>query len=158
MHNDWTGAVVLFLFALAFVCIVLFTGTNGMWELIRFFTVMGLTVALSLVSNGIRETYRLFDKTSWIVRYPVYANDLPTLIRQAHTLIKHAYTVGTIAMFISAITLLVHARDMSEDTAWFITVTAKPLLYAVCFVELWFRPFKRKMERMLRIQSANRRV
>ena len=117
MHNDWTGAVVLFLFALAFVCIVLFTGANGMWELISFFTVMGLTVALSLVSNGIRETYRLFDKTSWIVRYPVYANDLPTLIRQAHTLIKHAYTVGKIAMFISAITLLVHAPDMSEDTA-----------------------------------------
>jgi len=154
-QTDWAGAAGLFVLGLAFPAVILLTGYDGRWEMVCFFTVIGLTVIMTVMIYGARATHQLFDRTSWIVRYPTRATGLNLFITQANSVIKTAYTVGAVASLITAATLAVHKPEMLDGIAVVFTVITKPLIYAVLLVEFWFRPFKRKLEKMLLDQVSH---
>lgn len=149
---DWSGAFGLFIFGLSIPLVILLTGTHGLWEMASFFTVIGLSVIMSIMVYGAKRTYYLFDKTSWIVRYPSRAAGLNEMIVQAASLISNTYIIGCIASLVAALALAIHQPEMTTTIANFIPIVIKPLVYAVLFSEFWFRPYKRKMESMLTTQ------
>lgn len=152
MKMDWSGAIGLFVLGLACPLIVLLTATNGIWEVSSFCVVIGLTIILSMMSHGAYETYRLFDNTSWLVKYPSFVSGLNDHIAHAKVVIENAYIIGLVASMVTGLALTVHGSQLIENIEEFITVVIKPLLYAVLFNEFWFRPYKRKMEKMLENQ------
>lgn len=150
---DWSGVVGLFVLGLMMMAVVLFTGTNGKWEIASVSTVWGLTIVVSMITNGARETYRLYDNTSWIVKYPSYVRGLNKFITHAKVVINDTYIIGISASLITSISLAIHSNLPQENFPHYIAITAKPIIYAIIFSELWFRPYKRKMERMLQRQN-----
>lgn len=158
LRIDWGGIVGLFVLGLASVLIVLLTGTSGRWEAASAFIVLGLSIILSIMNYGARETYYLFDKTSWIVQYPVYVSGLNKTIIQAQSFMQNAYIIGVVASLISALTLVVHTEVLQLDPAGYLAIVSRPLVYAILLVEFWFRPYKRKMERMLALQREQREI
>ncbi len=155
MRTDWSGAFGLFILGLAIPAVILLTGTNGKWEMASFFTVIGLTVVMSIMTYGLKATHTLLDRTSWLVRYPVRASGLGSLIVQAQSLIANAYTIGVVASLVTGLALAVHKPDLFDQYRTVIPIIIKPLLYAALFVEFWFRPYKRKLERMLQSQTES---
>ncbi|MEW6997398.1 helix-turn-helix domain-containing protein [Colwelliaceae bacterium BS250] len=147
--TDWGGAFGLAILGMAIPLIILLTGTNATWEVISFSIVIGGVTLLSIMTYGAGNTYKLFDKTSWIVRYPLQVSGLNNLIVHAKSLINNAYIVAVIASLVAGLTLAVHKPEMLDTYKVFIPIILKPILYAILFVEFWFRPYKRKMERML---------
>ncbi len=79
---------------------------------------------------------------------------LPTSIVQANTTIGYAYTVGIVASLVAALTMVVHAPTMLTHPASFAAYAVRPMMYSILFAELWFRPFKKRMEMMLQSQLA----
>jgi len=150
--TDWSGALGLLILGMAIPAVILLTGTNGMWELASFLTVIGLTVIMSIMNHGIKNTHHLFDKTSWIVRYPTRVHGLNKMIIHAQSLINSSYIIGLIASVVAGITLAIHKPEMFDSYKTIIPIILKPILYGVLFSEFWFRPYKHKMERMLRTQ------
>ncbi len=147
------GIVGLFILGLTAPVLVLLTGQYGAWEAVSFFIVIGFTVVLSLVNYGARATYVVFDNSSWLVRHPIYVAGLNVLVFQAKSIIGYAYIVGVVAAMVTALTLAVHAPQKLEMPFEFFMLVMRPLFYAVLFAELWFRPYKRKMESMLMEQT-----
>lgn len=147
--THWSGAIGLFIMGLIMSAVILLTGTNGQWELASFSIVIGFTVILSIMVYGGRETYILFDNTSWIVRSPKHAPNLNKLISHANSVINSAYSVGLITSVVTAMTLAIHKPEILDSLKLFIPICLKPLIYAILFSECWFRPYKRKMESML---------
>ena len=156
--TDWGGAFGLLILGLAIPVIILLTGTNGLWEIISFTTVIGFTLVTSMMTYGIKRTYQLFDNTSWIVRYPTRISGLNEFIAHAQSIIASAYTIGIVASFVTGITLTVHKPEMLTPLSTFFPIVLKPVLYAVLFVEFWFRPYKRKMEKMLKSQQGDSKL
>ena len=105
---------------------------------------------------GFKSTHRLFDKTSWIVKYPIYARGLNPLIVQAQFVIKNAYIVGVLVSLVTALTLAIHKPVMLGNLGLFIPIILKPFIYAVLFVEFLFRPYKNKLEKMLKNQRSQK--
>jgi len=153
MITDWGGLVGLFILGLVIPAVIFLTGTHGMWELASFFMVIGLTVLLSIMAYGFKQTHRLFDKTSYIVKYPKKAVGLNKLIIQAQFVIKNAYLIGVVASVVTGLTLAIHKPLMLESLKEFIPILIKPTIYAMLFVEFWFRPYKNKLEKMLKTQT-----
>ena len=151
--TDWGGTLGLFVLGLVTAAIVVITGTNGPWEGVSIGVVWGLTITISVISHGPKSTYRLFDNTSWIVKYPNYAPNLNNHISHANTVMENSYIVGISASLVAALTLALHTDIPQESFPRFLALSAKPLIYAILLSELWFRPYKRKMERMLQAQS-----
>jgi transcriptional regulator with XRE-family HTH domain len=152
-RTDWGGALGLLVLGLVTAAIVLITGTNGPWEGVSITVVWGLTITISVISHGAKSTYRLFDNTSWIVRYPSYTPNLNNYISHAKTVMENSYIVGISASLVAALTLALHTDIPQESFPRFLAVSIKPLIYSMLLSELWFRPYKRKMERMLQSQS-----
>lgn len=152
MIIDWGGILGLFILGLAAPAVVLLTGTQGMWELASFSIVIGLTVILSIMTYGFKQTHHLFDKTSYIVKYPKKAVGLNKLIIQAQFAIKNAYIIGILASIVTGLTLAIHKPLMLDSLKLFIPILFKPTIYAMLFVEFWFRPYKNKLEKMLKTQ------
>ncbi len=100
---------------------------------------------------GAIQTYHLYKNTSWIVKYPPYVADLPSYINHAQFIINNTYSLGLIASTVTAITLAQHTTLIQESPVEFITI--KPLIYALLFSEFWFRPYKKRMQRMLYLQN-----
>ncbi|GAB1267779.1 hypothetical protein NBRC116493_10320 [Aurantivibrio infirmus] len=150
---DWSGVIGLFILGLVTMTVVLLTATNGKWELASISIVWGLTVLVSIISHGARETYRLYDNTSWIVKYPNYVRGLNKFIAHAKMVINNTYIIGVSASLITSISLVIHSNLPQEDFQRYLAIISKPVIYAIIFSELWFRPYKRKMERMLRRQN-----
>lgn len=150
---DWSGVVGLFVMGLVMMSVVLLTGTNGKWEIASISIVWGLTIIVSMISNGAVETYRLYDNTSWIVKHPNYVRGLSKYITHAKAVINNAYIIGVSASLITSISLAIHSNLPQENFPLFMAITVKPIVYAIIFCELWFRPYKRKMERMLQRQN-----
>jgi len=148
--TDWGGAFGLLILGLFAPIIILLTGTNGQWELASAIIVWGLTIVFAIMNFGAKTTYRFFDNTSWIVKSPSYVSGLNDMIALAQSIIKYAYTIGIIAMIVTSLTLAVHAPDKLNNKIEFVTLVIRPLAHAVIFMELWIRPYKKKMERMLK--------
>lgn len=154
-HTSWSGALGLFILGLTAPCLILFTAQHGQWELLSFAIVMGYTLVLSITQYGLRQSYRLFDNSSWLVRYPSYVPGLSRDIARARSVIVYAYSAGAIACLVSAIVFTSHLRGEFSSVAELTLYAIRPLFYAVLFVELWFRPYKRRMEGMLLQQSSS---
>ncbi|WP_394176756.1 helix-turn-helix transcriptional regulator [Thalassotalea litorea] len=154
-RNDWGSALGLLVLGLAIPAIILLTGTHGQWELASFALVIGLTLMLTCMNYGFKATHRLFDSTSWIVRYPSYVDDLDNLIAQGKAVNRTAYGIGFMVSLVCAITLAVHNPQVYTPLTKGLTLVVKPLVYAMLFVEFWFRPYVRKMQRMQRMQQVN---
>ncbi len=152
MKTSWSGALGLLVIGTAAPIVILLTATDGRWELASLGIVWGLTIILVMMNFGVKATWRLFDNTSWIVKYPDQVDDLTSYIIQAKTTIEYAYIVGAVATIVSALTMTVHIPALAENAGIHLSYAAKPLIYAMLFVELWFRPFKKRMEMMLRSQ------
>ena len=150
---DWGGAVGLFILGLAIPVIILLTGTNGMWEISCAAIVWGLSVILSIMNYGAGNTYRLFGNTSWIVKYPTYVSGLNTYISHAKFIIVNSYIIGVVASLVTALTLAQHTSMIQDNLTHYFTTLIRPLVYAILFSEFWFRPYKRKMEKMLQCQN-----
>ena len=148
------GIIGLFVLGLTAPILVLLTGQSGIWEAASFFIVMGFTVVLSLIKYGTRSTYTIFDNSSWIVQHPTYVVGLNMLVVQAKSLIDYAYTSGMIATIVTGLALAVHAPRMLDSPYEYLMLVVRPLFYAFLFVELWFRPYKHKMESMLIQQNG----
>ncbi len=148
-RTDWSGAVGLFVCGLLAPVVVMLTATNRLWEMSSFGVVVGLTVVLSVMSRGIRATWVFFDSTSWIVRYPVHAHGLNGLISHAAMIISTAYMVGALASIVTGLAIAIYGAAPIQAPAIAVPVAIKPFIYAALFCELWIRPFKRKLERML---------
>ena len=155
MITDWGGVLGLFILGLATPTVILLTGTQGMWELTSFSIVIGLTVILSIMTYGFKQTHLLFDKTSYIVRYPRKVKGLNHLIMHAQFVIKNAYIIGIVASVVTGLTLAIHKPMMLDSLKHFIPILLKPTIYAMLFIEFWFRPYKNKLEKMLKKQSLN---
>ena len=151
--TDWGGALGLFVLGLVTAAIVVITGTNGPWDGVCIAVVWGLTITISVICHGAKATYRLFDNTSWIVKYPSYAPNLNNYISHAKTVMENSYIVGISASLVAALTLALHTDIAQQSFPRFLALSAKPLIFTILLSELWFRPYKRKMERMLRSQS-----
>lgn len=156
--TSWSGAFGLFILGLLAPIIVLLTATNGKWEMVSIGVVWGLTIVLTIMNNGIKATYKLFDYTSWIVKYPTYVNGLNTYIIQAKSVIEYSYIIGVVASLIYALTIAVHVQSETNNTVIYIASSIRPLIYSVLFSELWFRPFKKRMETMLIEQQEKYRT
>ncbi len=152
MITDWGGALGLLILGLATPAVIFLTGTDGMWELASFSIVIGLTVILSIMTYGFKQTHYLFDKTSYIVKYPKKAAGLNQLIIQAQFVIKNAYIIGVVASVVTGLTLAIHKPLLLDILKQFIPILIKPTIYAILFVEFWFRPYKSKLEKMLKSQ------
>lgn len=153
-HYDWWGVLGLFIMGLFMMSVVLFTGTTGPWELASLAIVWGLTAVQSIISHGGKATYKLYDSTSWIVRYPSYVDDLGSMIEHAQLIISNSYRIGIATSFLSAVTLGIHSNLAQDDWQYFLAIIAKPTVYALVFCELWFRPYMSKMKKMLSTQST----
>ena len=153
--TDWSGAFGLAILGMAVPIIILLTGIDGIWEVVSFLTVIGGTIILSIMTYGAGNTYNVFDKTSWIVRYPLRVSGLNTLILHAKSIISNAYLFGVITSLVAGLTLAVHKPEILVTSNVFFPIIIKPILYSILFVEFWFRPYKRKMERMLINQRDN---
>lgn len=151
--TDWAGAFGLFVLGLVIAAVVLLTGIDGHWELASISIVWGLTFIITLMIYGVRATYRLFDNTSWIVKYPDFVPNLNNYISQAKSVIENCYIVGVCASLVAALTLALHTSIADDNLSRYLIISAKPLIYSILFCELWFRPYKRKMERMLQSQN-----
>lgn len=149
LKTSWSGTLGLFVLGLLAPIIVLLTATNGTWEMVCIGVVWGLTIVLTIMNYGAKATYKLFDCTSWIVKYPTYVNGLNTYIVQAKSVIEYSYIVGAVASLVYALTIAVHVPSETHNTLTYITFSIRPLVYSVLFSELWFRPFKNRMETML---------
>ncbi len=147
---DWGGTFGLLVLGLLAPTIILLTGTNGQWELASAAIVWGLTVVFTVMTFGAKTTYQFFDSTSWIVKTPSYVANLNILIALAHSIIRSAYMIGFLAMSLTALTLAVHAPHMLNNKVNFLTIVIRPLVHAFIFMELWIRPFKNKMQSMLK--------
>ncbi len=152
------GIVGLFVLGLTAPVLVLLTGQSGKWEVASFFIVMGFTAVLSLINYGAKSTYAIFDNSSWIVRHPTYVSGLSMSVVQAKSIIDYAYIVGAVATIVTGLTLAVHAPKILDSPYEYLMLVVRPLFYAVLFVELWFRPYKRKMETMLIQQNGKNRL
>jgi transcriptional regulator with XRE-family HTH domain len=152
MITDWGGALGLLVLGLATPAVIFLTGTEGLWELASFSIVIGLTVILSIMTYGFKQTHLLFDKTSYIVKYPKKAAGLNQLIIQAQFVIKNAYIIGIVASVVTGLTLAIHKPLLLDNLKQFIPILIKPTIYAILFVEFWFRPYKNKLEKMLKSQ------
>lgn len=148
------GVAGLFVLGLTAPILVLLTGQSGLWEAASFVIVMGFTIVLSLIKYGARSTYTIFDNSSWIVRHPTYVVGLNMSVVQAKSIIDYAYTSGVIATIVTGLTLAVHAPKMLDSPYEYLMLVVRPLFYAFLFVELWFRPYKHKMESMLIKQNG----
>lgn len=153
MIVDWGGILGLLVLGLATPAVVLLTGTHGMWELASFSIVIGLTVILSIMTYGFKQTHLLFDKTSYIVKYPRRVVGLNKLIIHAQFVIKNAYIIAIVASVVTGLTLAIHKPLILESLKEFIPILIKPTIYAMLFVEFWFRPYKYKLEKMLKAQN-----
>jgi transcriptional regulator with XRE-family HTH domain len=153
---DWGGVFGLFILGLVMVSVVLLTGTNGLWEIASMSIVWGLTIIISIMTNGAITTYRLFDKTSWLVKYPNFVPNINIYISQAKAVIENSYIIGICASLVAALAIAIHTEIAQDSVARYFAVSAKPLIYSVLFSEFWFRPYKRKMEKML--QSQNEKI
>jgi hypothetical protein len=111
--------------------------------------VIGITVILTVVSYGGRATYAFFDRTSWIVRYPVPAPGLNGFISQARSVIATVYAVGAFASVVTGIAMLIYAPAVSTSPKVIVPIFLKPMIDAALFSEFWIRPFKRRLQRML---------
>lgn len=156
--TSWGGIIGLFVLGLTAPILVLLTGQSSMWEVGSFFIVVGFTIMLSLINYGAKSTYLIFDNSSWIVRHPNYVAGLNMLVVQAKSIIDYAYIVGAVATFVTGLTLAVHVPQKLESLYEYLMICLRPVFYAVLFVELWFRPYKRKMETMLIQQNSEGRV
>jgi len=154
--TSWAGALGLFILGLLAPIIILLTATNGVWEMVSMGVVWGMTIILAIMNYGFKSTYRLFDNTSWIVKYPTYVSGLNIYIVQAQSVIQHAYIVGAVASLVYALTVAVHLPSETNNTLSFISYSIRPLIYSILFSELWFRPFKKRMEAMLIEQSSEK--
>jgi transcriptional regulator with XRE-family HTH domain len=154
MMTSWAGALGLLILGTIAPIVILITAQNGKWEIASMAMVWGLTIVLVLMNFGFKATYRLFDNTSWVVKYPRQVEGLNTFIIQAKATIGYAYTTGIIASVVSALTITVHAPSLFENAASLLSYAVRPLIYSVLFAELWFRPFKRRVELMLHDQLA----
>jgi transcriptional regulator with XRE-family HTH domain len=147
--TDWAGAAALLICGLIPAVVIMLTATNGAWEVASLFSVIGITVVLTVISYGARATYAFFDRTSWIVRYPVPAPGLIGLISQAKSVIATVYAVGAFASVVTGIAILIYAPVVSTNPKVFVPILLKPMIDAALFSEFWIRPFKRKLQRML---------
>lgn len=153
--TSWSGAFGLFVLGLIAPIVVLLTATSGKWEIAWMVLVWGLTICLTIMSYGIKATYRLFDSTSWLVKYPNHVSGLNSYIVQAKTTIEYSYIVGVVASLVCALTIAVHAPVETNNTTSYISYAVRPIIYSILFVELWFRPFKRRLEAMLLAQRTD---
>lgn len=150
--TDWGGAAALLICGLIPPVVIILTATNGAWEVASLFGVIGTTVVLTVMSHGVRATYAFFDRTSWIVRYPVPAPGLNGLISQAKSVIATVDAVGAFASVVTGIAILIYAPAVSTNPKVFVPIILKPVIDAALFSEFWIRPFKRKLQRMLTSQ------
>lgn len=155
MITSWAGALGLLVLGTIAPLVILITAQNGQWEMGSMAVVWGLTIVLVLMNFGFKATYSLFDHTSWIVKYPSQVEGLNTFIIQAKATIEYAYIVGIVASLVSVLTMTVHVPSFAGNSASLLSYAARPLLYAILFAELWFRPFKKRMEMMLHNQLAS---
>jgi transcriptional regulator with XRE-family HTH domain len=155
MITSWAGALGLLILGTIAPIIILLTAQNGNWEIASMAVVWGLTIVLVLMNFGFKATYRLLDNTSWIVTYPSQVEGLNTFIIQAKTTIEYAYIVGIVASVVSVLTIAVHGPSLAGDSASLLSYAVRPLIYSILFAELWFRPFKKRMEMMLHTQLAS---
>lgn len=146
--TSWSGTFGLFVLGLLAPIIVLLTSTNGKWEIVCVSVVWGLTIVFTIMNYGVKATYKLFDCTSWIVKYPSYVNGLNTYIIQAKSVIGYSYIVGAVASLVYALTVAVHVPSETHNILNFIAFSVRPLMYSVLLSELWLRPFKNRMEGM----------
>ena len=133
--------------------IILFTATNGAWEVACMLLVWGLTISFTIMSYGFSATYKIFDHTSWIVKYPTYVSGLNGYIIQVKSIIEYSYIVGVVAALVCVLTLAVHASAEITNPINYITYSVRPIIYSILFSELWVRPFKKRMEIMLAEQQ-----
>jgi transcriptional regulator with XRE-family HTH domain len=155
MMTSWAGALGLLILGTIAPIIILITAQNGKWETASMAVVWGLTIVLALINFGFKATYSLFDNTSWIVKYPSQVAGLNTFIIQAKATIEYAYTVGIVASVVTALTMTVHGPSLAGNPASVLSYAVRPLIYSILFAELWFRPFKNRMEMMLHNQLAS---
>lgn len=101
----WSGAFGLFILGLAMAAVVLLTGTNGTWEIASLSIVWDLTAVFSMIRHGAKQTYRLYNHTSWVVKYPKHAEGLNRLIVHANAGINNSYIVGVSASLITGVSL-----------------------------------------------------
>lgn len=155
MITSWAGTLGLLILGTIAPIIILLTAPNGTWEMASVAMVWGLTIVLALMNFGFKATYSLFDHTSWIVKYPSQVAGLNTFIIQAEATIGYAYTVGIVASVVAALTITVHVPALAGNSASLLAYAVKPLICAMLFAELWFRPFKKRMEMMLHNQLVS---
>jgi transcriptional regulator with XRE-family HTH domain len=154
MVTSWAGALGLLILGTIAPIVILITAQNGKWEIASMTVVWSLTIVLVLMNFGFKATYNLFDNTSWIVRYPSQVEGLNTFIIQAKATIEYAYIVGIVAFVVSALTITVHGQTLAGNSASLLSYAVRPLIYSILFAELWFRPYKKRMEMMLYNQMA----
>lgn len=151
---SWSGIVGLSVLGLCTPLLLIMTARNGQWEIVSLGLVWGLTIVLISMIYGARTTYRLFDNSSWIVKYPLFVKGLSGYISQAKMTIRCVYTMGAMSSIMAALVIAIHIPSELQNPINYVAYATRPLVYALLFAELWFRPYKNRMEEMLENQTA----
>jgi transcriptional regulator with XRE-family HTH domain len=146
---DWGGVVGLFMLGVLTMMVLLVTGPQGYWDVYCAVFILGFGLVISLINHGVRASARLLRSTSWMVKRAPGVSDLPERIFQAGTMIGSVYTAGILLTLVAGLSFALYSPVLRIDPEKFVMLVVRPVIYGVVFAELWFRPYKKKMESML---------
>ena len=129
-----------------------------------FVIVIGLTLAMSVISLGLDNTLSTVLLTRWVFLLPKHEIGLQKYIPNLNKLITYCHVSGAISTLVGIIAVCItpESYDYSHPAANYpfamgIGIALLTLLYATMLAELILRPLKHQIERLL-IQHQSRAI
>lgn len=147
---DWESTLgyISILIILPFILFVL-TNTHGLWEISCLLIIDGMTIVLSISSQGFSKTIRFFSNTFSAIKNTGKIIDYNTTIIHAKLICQNLYIIGFVTMLVYLLTILIYVPDRLDNINVVLVEASIPMLYAILWAEFWIRPFKHKIEKQL---------
>jgi len=152
---NWAGLLGFVVLLFASSMVIELTAKYKTWEMVSAGVVFGLSLTFSFVSFGFNKTKALIMATAWIVKPPKAYTGLNQLILQAKAFIEYIYIVGLVSAIVCGLTIAVHTDIEPDHLVDYFTYLIRPLLYAILFAEIWFRPLKKRLEYVLQSHMSS---
>ncbi|NMH59510.1 helix-turn-helix transcriptional regulator [Alteromonas ponticola] len=154
---NWSGLIGFPVLMFCAYLIIDLTGKYPNWERISSALILGLTFVFAGISHGAREIYSCLISTTWVFRIPVVAKNINAKISLVKSLHEYACIVGIVSSAVCGLTIMMHTEIDPEHMTDYLTYALRPLFYAILFAELWFRPFKHRLEYILQLSTTTDR-
>lgn len=146
---NWGGLVGIGVLAVCAGVVIELTSKYTTWEMTSFALVLGLTIVLSFITHGVKQTVDCLSATSWLAIYPTNASAVTEKIILLNLFVRHSYIIGFFSTLVTALTII-NLSDVEADHFFdYVTYSVRPLVYAMLLAEIWFRPLKNRLEVLL---------